>query len=276
MKNSLKTQIESHIEFRAWYRKIVNDFNFDLQKDREARDLLSHILEKKPSSYNLEEILLSFKENIQKKEYICVYGCGPSLEESVDFILSNLGKKFFHNCVNLAADGAARLLNERFIPVDGIFTDLDGITKRDFFKAKFVIVHAHGDNIHLLEHFKNTMINFTNIIGTTQAESTYNLINPGGFTDGDRILSFIISFLLPQQDLYLIGMDFKDIVGNYSKPNQAGNYLADPIKLKKLKYALQIIEWLIPKVKIPLYLINTKPISDKFIYLTLETLKERF
>ena len=276
MKNSLKAQIESHIEFRAWYRKIVNDFNFDLQKDREARDLLSRILEKKTYSYNLEEVLHSFKENIQKKERICVYGCGPSLEESVDYILSNLGKNFFNNCVNLAADGAARLLNERIIPIDGIITDLDGITKRDFFKAKFVIVHAHGDNILLLEHFKNTIINFTKIIGTTQAESTYNLINPGGFTDGDRILALIISFLLPQQELYLIGMDFDDIVGNYSKPNQEKNYLADPIKLKKLQYALQIIEWLIPKVKIPMYLINTKPISDKFNYLTLEAFKERF
>ncbi|TES93889.1 MAG: DUF115 domain-containing protein [Promethearchaeota archaeon] len=276
MKNSLKTQIESHIEFRAWYRKIVNDFNFDLQKDREARDLLSHILEKKPFSYNLEEILLSFKENIQKKEHICVYGCGPSLEESVDFILSNLGKNFFSNCVNLAADGAARLLNERTIPIDGIITDLDGITKSDFSKAKFVIVHAHGDNILLLERFKNAIINFTKIIGTTQAESTYNLINPGGFTDGDRILAFIVSFLLPQQELYLIGMDFSDIVGNYSKPNHEKNYLADPIKFKKLQYALQIIEWLIPKIKIPLYLINTKPISDKLNYLTLEAFKERF
>ncbi len=276
MKHSLKAQIESHIEFRAWYRKIVNDFNFDLQKDREARDLLSSILEKKTYSYNLEEVLHSFKEIIQKKERICVYGCGPSLEESVDFIKSNLGKNFFNNCVNLAADGAARLLNERIIPIDGVITDLDGITKRDFFKAKFVIVHAHGDNIHLLEHFKNTIINFTKIIGTTQAESTYNLINPGGFTDGDRILTLIVSFILPQQELYLIGMDFADIVGNYSKPHHEKNYLANPIKLKKLQYALQIIEWLMPKVKIPTYLINTKPISDKFNYLTLEAFKERF
>jgi len=276
MKNSLKTQIESHIEFRAWYRKIANDFNFNLQKDREARDYLSRILDNKNSSYNLEEVLLSFKENIQKKEQICVYGCGPSLEESVDYILSNLGKTFFDNCVNLAADGAARLLIERIIPIDGIITDLDGITKRDFFKAKFVIVHAHGDNIILLEDFKKLIIDFPNLIGTTQAEPIHNLINPGGFTDGDRILTFILSFLIPQQELYLIGMDFDEIVGKYSKPNNEKYYLAGPIKLKKLQYALQIIEWLISKIKIPLYLINTKPISDKFKYLTLEAFKERF
>ena len=178
--------------------------------------------------------------------------------------------------MNLAADGAARLLNERIIPIDAIITDLDGITKRDFFKAEYVIVHAHGDNISLLEYFKNTIINFRNVIGTTQAEPTYNLINPGGFTDGDRILALIVSFLLPHQELFLIGMDFNDIVGKYSKPNHEKYYLADPIKLKKLHYALQIIEWLIPKVKIPMYLINTKQISNKFNYLTLEAFRERF
>ena len=276
MQNSLKTQIESHIEFKAWYRKIINDFNFDPQKDRIARDYLSHILEKKTNSYNLEEVLLSFQENIQKKEHICVYGCGPSLNESVDFILSNLGKTFFNKCVNLAADGAARLLIERNIPIDGIITDLDGITKQDFLKAKFVIVHAHGDNNIALENFKEVIINFPKLIGTSQSEPVHNLINPGGFTDGDRIIALIMSFLLPHQYLYLIGMDFADIVGKYSKLNKKNNYLAGSIKLKKLRYALEILEWLIPKIKIPLYLINTKPISEKFNYLTLEAFTERF
>jgi len=276
MKNLLKTQIESHIEFKAWYRKIINDFNFDPQKDRIARDYLSHILEKKNSSYNLEEVLLSFQKNIQKKKHICVYGCGPSLDESVDFILSHLGKSFFNKCVNLAADGAARLLIERNLPINGIITDLDGITKQDFFKAKFVIVHAHGDNIDALENFKEVITNFPNLIGTSQSEPVHNLINPGGFTDGDRILALIMSFLLPHQYLYLIGMDFADIVGKHSKLNKKDDYLAGSIKLKKLRYALQIIEWLIPKIRIPLYLINTKPISEKFNYLTLEAFTERF
>jgi len=137
-------------------------------------------------------------------------------------------------------------------------------------------VNEVGGNIILLEDFKKLIMDFPNLIGTTQAEPIHNLINPGGFTDGDRILTFILSFLIPQQELYLIGMDFDEIVGKYSKPNNEKYYLAGPIKLKKLQYALQIIEWLISKIKIPLYLINTKPISDKFKYLTLEAFKERF
>ncbi|GAI68912.1 unnamed protein product, partial [marine sediment metagenome] len=46
------------------------------------------------------------------------------------------------------------------------------------------------------------------VIGTTQVEPVENLVNSGGFTDGDRILSFISSLLLPKHELYLIGMDY--------------------------------------------------------------------
>jgi len=43
MNHSIKKQIDSHIEFKDWYVKILNDFNFEYQKDREARDFLSNI-----------------------------------------------------------------------------------------------------------------------------------------------------------------------------------------------------------------------------------------
>ncbi|GAH44946.1 unnamed protein product, partial [marine sediment metagenome] len=166
MNHSIKKQIDSHIEFKDWYVKILNDFNFEYQKDREARDFLSNILREKSEKWSLEEILHSFKKLIQRKKFIFIYGCGPSLEETVDYIIKIQGKKIFSNAVNLAADGAARLLIKRRIPIDGIFTDLDGITKENFDKAKYIIVHAHGDNITRLKYFKNEILNFPNIIGT--------------------------------------------------------------------------------------------------------------
>ena len=72
MKNSLKTQIESHIEFRTWYHKIVKDFNFDLQKDREARDLLSRILEKKTPRITLRRFCFLLKI-ISREKNISVF-----------------------------------------------------------------------------------------------------------------------------------------------------------------------------------------------------------
>ena len=275
MKHSLKKQIDSFVEFKQWYIKILQDFNFNYQKDCEAREFLSRILEEKSENWKLEKVLLSFKCLIQKKKRILIYGCGPSLEETVDYILKMQGKKKFSKWMNLAADGAARLLKERDIQIDGIFTDLDGIIKRDFNQSRFIIVHAHGDNIINLKHFKREIIDFPNVIGTTQVEPVENLVNSGGFTDGDRILSFILSLLLPKHELYLIGMDFNDIIGKYSKPEIQKNHKANPIKLKKLQYALQIIEWLLNRIKNPVYIINSKIVSDNLKNLTLEMFKEK-
>ncbi len=275
MKHSLKKQIDSYVSFKQWYIKILQDFNFNYQKDCEAREFLSRILEEKNENWKLESVLLSFKSLIQNKKRIFIYGCGPSLEETVDYMIKIQEKKKISNAVNLVADGAARLLIKRRISLDGIFTDLDGITKENFDKAKYIIVHAHGDNVINLKHFKSEIINFPNVIGTTQVEPVENLVNSGGFTDGDRILSFISSLLLPKHELYLIGMDFSHIVGKYSKPEIRRNHKASPIKLKKLQYALQIIEWLMSRIKNPAYIINSNIISDNFKNLTLEMFKEK-
>ncbi|MFX1287626.1 MAG: 6-hydroxymethylpterin diphosphokinase MptE-like protein, partial [Promethearchaeota archaeon] len=205
MKHSIKSQIDSHIDFEDWYFKIINDLNFDYQKDLNARDFLSSILREKTDEWCLEEILLSFNQLIQKKKHIFIYGCGPSLEETVNYTLKFQEKNIYNNAVNLVADGAARLMIKKNIPIDAIFTDLDGITKANFDKTKFIIVHAHGDNIARLKYFKNQILNFPKVIGTTQVKPIENLINSGGFTDGDRILFFIASLLIPKHELYLIG-----------------------------------------------------------------------
>ena len=110
MNQSIKKQIDSRIEFKDWYVKILNDFNFEYQKDREARDFLSNILIEKSEKWSLEEILHSFKSLIQRKKFIFIYGCGPSLEETVDYMIKIQGEKKITKAVNLVSDGAARLL----------------------------------------------------------------------------------------------------------------------------------------------------------------------
>jgi len=184
------------------------------------------------------------------------------------------GKKLFNNCVNLAADGASVLLKEVGIPIDAIFTDLDGITKSEFNYSDFVLVHAHGDNMDKLKEFKEDILNFKNIIGTTQVKSLNNIINAGGFTDGDRILYFLRSLLLPEQNLFLIGMDFGEKIGKYSKPEMADNLKTNPIKLKKLQYAVELIEMIIKKIKNEIYFVNSNVISKKFKYISIEEFKK--
>ena len=275
MKHSIKKQIDSHIDFEDWYFRIINDLKFDYQRDLEGRDFLSRILREKTENWCLEEILASFKQLIASRKHIFIYGCGPSLEETVNYMLEVHPNFNFATVVNLAADGAARFLNKRRIPINAIFTDLDGITKESFTKSEFIIVHAHGDNIERLNDFKNEILSFPNLIGTTQVEPVENLVNSGGFTDGDRILFFIASLILPIHDIYLIGMDFNKIVGKYSKPEMERNHVANPIKLKKLHYGLKIMEWLLPQIKNSVYFVNSQIDQENLNNLTLKMFRNK-
>lgn len=275
MKHSIKKQIDSHINFEDWYFRIIDDFKFDYQRDLKARDLLSRFLREKSVDWCLEEILVSFDQLIKSKKHIFIYGCGPTLEETVNYMLEIQEKHIITPALNLVADGATRLLIKKRIPIDGIFTDLDGISIENFDKSEFIIVHAHGDNITQLKNFKNEILNFPNFIGTTQVEPTDILVNSGGFTDGDRILFFIASLLVPTHEVYLIGMDFNDIVGKYSKLDMERNHVADPIKLKKLQYGLRILEWLLPQIKNPVYFVNSQIEAVNLKSLTLEMFKDK-
>ena len=271
---TLKEKVDYYSEFKQWYQKIIKDFKFDVKIDYKARDLLSEILSRKAKDWNLETTLNSIKNAIQSRSSILIYGCGPSLEITVKNLMREKGKKLFNNFVNLAADGASVLLKEVGIPIDAIFTDLDGITKSEFNYSDFVIVHAHGDNIDKIREFKEDILNFENIIGTTQVKSLNNIINAGGFTDGDRILYFLRSLLLPEQNLFLIGMDFGEKIGKYSKPEMTDNQNANPIKLKKLQYAVELIEMIIKKIKNKIYFVNSNVISNKFKYISIEEFKK--
>jgi uncharacterized Rossmann fold enzyme len=266
----LKEQLDFYNEFKPWYFQIIDDFNFSYQKDCKARDYLSQVLLKKGSYWKFDRILNLFKEMISSKQVLAIYGCGPSLEKTINILLNKKGQNYFDNFINLTADGASVLLREKGIKIDAIFTDLDGITKKEFQYASFNIIHAHGDNIKNLKLFRNEIIEFENIIGTTQVEPDVNLINPGGFTDGDRILFFLRSLLSSFHKLFLIGMDFGNVIGKYSKLNTKLSQGASLNKIKKLKYAIKLIKWLKDKIINKIYFVNSEPLYEDFNYLTIE------
>ena len=272
---TLKDQLDFFVLFKEWYYQIIANFKFDYRKDCEARDYLSGILTKKVNDWQLEEVLFSFKKLIQSRSNIFIFGCGPSLEDTVNFVLNYSRKEFFNDSINLAADGASVLLGAKGIHIHGIFTDLDGITKKQFNRSDFMIVHAHGDNIDKLKYFEKYILNHKNIIGTTQVEPSENLVNPGGFTDGDRILFFLRTLLLAKHKLFLIGMDFDSVVGKYSKPKMDTNRDADPIKKAKLKYAVRLIKWFITINNNPIYFVNSKIASKRFTYISIEELEKK-
>ncbi|MHA2280560.1 MAG: 6-hydroxymethylpterin diphosphokinase MptE-like protein [Promethearchaeota archaeon] len=270
MSSTLKDKLNFFSEFKEWYFHIREEFNFDSQMDLEARDLLSRTLKKKTQDWRLDNILQSFSRWIRLKPVILIYGCGPSLETTVNKILKKKGNMFFDNFINLTADGASVFLKEKKIKIDAIFTDLDGITKNEFNYSRFNIIHAHGDNIEKLKKFENEIINFQNVIGTTQVEPTNNILNPGGFTDGDRILFFLRSLLKPYQKLFLIGMDFKNIVGRYSKLDIEHDQEGSRVKQKKLQIAVELISWVRNKLQNDLFFVNSEIVNNQFRYISIE------
>jgi len=269
---SLVETINYYNEFKDLYFEILNDFDFDHEKDCKAREVLFDIMQHKDESvpYNLEMLLFSFKEVIRSKKNIIIYGCGPSLEDTIENVLEKYGIEIFHNTTNLVADGASVFLREKAIPITAIFSDLDGITKEEFSYSDYMVIHGHGDNIERLKYFENSIKGFRNVIGTTQVEPLGNIINPGGFTDGDRILYFLRSLVSPRNTLYMIGMDFKSDIGKYSKPEMIANQVGSPVKRKKLQHAIKLIEWLLPKISCEVHFVNTNQISSKFQYLSIE------
>ena len=272
MINNYIKKIDFYSHFEKWYFKILKTFKFDPQKDTKAAKVLSNILIEKGESWDLVQVLNSFENYIHSKNNLFIYGCGPSLERTVKKLKEILGEKVSKLAINLAADGASKCLDENEIPIDAIFTDLDGISKGEFFKSKYIIVHAHGDNIEKIINFKDPIIKFDNIIGTVQVNSSGPTINPGGFTDGDRILFFLRSMLLPEHKIFLIGMDFKNKVGKYSKPYLQKSQKATKIKQKKLEIALKLLKWFQTLIDNEIFLINSNLKLKNFKNVSIEEL----
>ncbi|MGV9171819.1 MAG: 6-hydroxymethylpterin diphosphokinase MptE-like protein [Promethearchaeia archaeon] len=256
--------------FKKTYYQIVQDFHFDMEKDKESQMLLNQFLELKEENWDLNNVIHNFQKRLQKKAIICIYGAGPSLEPCIKNLEKKSHKKILNKAVNLAADGASVLLRKYGILIDGIFTDLDGISPKEFRYGKYLIIHAHGDNIEKLNFFKQEIIKKRNVIGTCQVEPKNLIFNPGGFTDGDRILFFIKNLLRPSQKLCFFGMDFGSTVGRYSKPTLQREQKANQNKKEKLHYARLLIKKISDKIPNTCYFVEPKTRPEDFSTISLK------
>lgn len=224
-------------EWDKKYSKILKEFNYSRKKDKDSALLLNSIIKTKFPLKKLEKKI--------KNQTVFVIGAGSSLVSWLDTI------RKYPNVTKIVADGATTALIENRIKPDVIVTDLDGdidSLKKASNNGSMMIVHSHGDNVeklHLASEFKYC-------IGTTEGKPFGKIHNFGGFTDGDRCV--FLSKRFGAKKIILIGMDFGTKIGKYSKkkiPNKA-------IKIKKLKFAKQLLEWLALDNKSQLY--TTKPI----------------
>ncbi|XRO77594.1 6-hydroxymethylpterin diphosphokinase MptE-like protein [Methanocaldococcus sp. 10A] len=230
-------------EWEIYYNKIIDDFGFDKSKDVESAVILNDILEK-ANKLPIEKL----KDIIEGRE-VFIFGAGPSIKRHIKII-----KEFRKNFPVIVADGACKAFLEEGIIPDIIVSDLDGDLGALIECNKngsIIVVHAHGDNI---ERIKEYVPKLKNIIGSCQIPNykelnLKNVINFGGFTDGDRCC--FLAYYFKAKKLILGGMDFGIYVTKYSRPN-IKNYIerGDDIKIKKLKYAEKLINYLKDKIEI--------------------------
>lgn len=222
------------MDYKEWepiYHKIVSDFGFSIETDRQAADVLNSLIQKK-QGYPTDK--LNF---LIRNKNIAVFGAGPSLEFSLE-----LYKEEFNNkTITIAADGTTTALMKKHILPDIIVTDLDGKIS-DQIKANrdgsIVVIHAHGDNLQQIimyvPQFKGPMM------GTVQVNpDVYDKIyNFGGFTDGDRAVFLATHF--QAKNITLVGFDFNGGIGKYSFTQKKNKEK----KLRKLKWCKYLIELL--------------------------------
>ena len=247
------------MELKEWesiYNEIIEDFGFSKEDDLKSALTLSNIL--KNSKNNIS---LKYVNKLIKDREVYIFGAGPSLKEHVNILKDtiNNAENDDHNRTKyliISADGATKALLEENIVPDIIVSDLDGDLNAIIEcnrKGSIVVVHAHGDNIDIIKTYAPKL---RNIIGSSQVPKEIpNIINYGGFTDGDRCCFFAEHF--GAKRMILCGMDFGEYTTKYSRPYLKNDIeKADDIKIKKLQYAKKLINWLKKKGNSEIVFIN--------------------
>ncbi|MBE6486249.1 MAG: DUF115 domain-containing protein [Methanosphaera stadtmanae] len=210
-----------------WYKIILDDFSFKEEDDIES----ARYLNEKVSKFDMS--------HIDFKHQCIVFGAGPSIKKHIAYLKRNVNLKDY---TLIAADGTTKALLEESIVPDIIVTDLDGDIESIFKSNKLgsiLYVHAHGDN---LDKLKSYLDELNKVVPTCQCRSFGNLENYGGFTDGDRAVHIAV-YALKVEKIILAGMDFGNIITNYSRPEIGVEFkVADSFKKKKLCYAKKLID----------------------------------
>ena len=219
----------SYNNWNKWYELICHDFGFSMKDDIYSAKILNDLIHE-IDKFNISDIHI--------KDKCIIFGAGPSIKKHIHFTKHNINLEEY---TLIAADGTTTALMEENIIPSIIVTDLDGninsIIEANK-KGSILYVHAHGDNI---DKIKRYVPKLKNIIPTTQTKPFDLLENYGGFTDGDRAVHIAV-YKLKIKKIILSGMDFGDIITNYSRPEiKVSTKKADKFKELKLNYAQKLI-----------------------------------
>lgn len=225
------------MEYARWapqYARIQRTFGFPFAREEESARRLRELL---PST-DAARALARLAERLRGREVVVV-GLAPRGGAPPLWRLPASPQP----PALVAADGAtARCLDAGLVP-DVIVTDLDGPVASEVAasaRGAIVLVHAHGDNREALERW---VPEFTGaVFGSWAGPPSLELLNVGGFTDGDRAV--FLAEHVGARRILLWGFDFEavDETGPDSRTQ----------KLAKLGWARELIGWLATESPVPI------------------------
>ncbi len=214
------------MDFEEWepvYERILADFGYDRQGDEHARDVLLAVLEEMTSENERCRQHDALSHLDFTDETVAVAGAASTLEDELDVVETATSI--------VAASDAARRLRDVGFHIDCMVTDLDkspGTARELTIEGTPVAVHAHGDNVPLLElHVPRFEVR--SVIPTTQASPNGPVRNYGGFTDGDR--AAFLADAVGAARLVFPGWEFDDPAVSAEKH-------------RKLEWAARLLRWL--------------------------------
>ncbi|WP_336135936.1 6-hydroxymethylpterin diphosphokinase MptE-like protein [Natronomonas amylolytica] len=203
-----------YAEWRPAYEAICSDFGFDPAADERARDSLAELVDgERPLAV----------DDVDLSGTVAVCGGAASLAGDLDAVRRADSV--------VAASIAADVLRDAGIAVDCMVTDLDKNpeTAEALTEAGTpVAAHAHGDNLDAVREWIPAF-DASSVLPTTQAEPLGPVVNPGGFTDGDR--AAFLADACGAERLVFPGWEFDDPT-------------VDRTKARKLLWAERLLRWL--------------------------------
>lgn len=212
----------------AAFEEIRADFGYAMEADRRTADWLAAVLSHPP--YAPKEVLDGLRAEATNRT-VWVLGAADSALRDV--------RKVPPDEPLWVADGAATAALEAGRRPTALVSDLDGRLEDEIAVVQagaLAALHAHGDNLAALQAGLHRF-HPSRVAGTCQVDAPNPLINPGGFTDGDRAVHLALAFGARQ--VRLVGFDYETGPGRYSgRFNPA-------TKPKKLEWARRLIQRLI-------------------------------
>ncbi len=207
--------------------EIRRDLGFKESEDRLAAALMCELL----SGRGLD------LRDVPVAREVVVVGAGPSVRRLPEV------REELEDRVVYAADGACEALLRAGIVPDVVVTDLDGRVEFLLMAVRagaVPVVHAHGDNVDRLARWVPVLAD-EGVLGTCQVDPPCpELVNPGGFTDGDRAV--VLAARRGARRVLTVGMDFGELTTEFSRPGEGrGVFRADPVKRRKLEWGERIV-----------------------------------